>query len=224
MYRNSIRHRFTSVTMLVTLLSVAVLLSSPALAVPPAAIANTVPGIQVEKIRKQLATLTNYGVFDDLNFTYDGSSVTLTGYASRPTLKSDAQRAVASIESVNTVVNKIEVLPLSPMDDQIRFKTYLAIYRNPNLRKYSSGGPFMPRLTPMWMAGGITNNPPIGWHPIHIIVKNGNVTLTGIVDRDMDRTIAGMAANRVPGVFSVTNDLAVAIAETKQDNTRKTAS
>jgi hypothetical protein len=96
------------------------------------------------------------------------------------------------------------------MDDSIRLKTYLAIYRNPSLKKYSTGSGFMPRLTPLWAAGGVTNNPPVGWHPIHIVVKNGNVTLTGTVDRSMDKQIAGMAANRVSGVFAVNNNLVVA--------------
>jgi hyperosmotically inducible periplasmic protein len=162
-----------------------------------------------ERIRKNIVTLPNYGVFDDLRFSIQGGEVTLTGYASRPTLKSSAEKAVRSVEGVDSVVNKIEVLPLSRFDDQIRLKTYVAIYMNPNLRKYSSGRPFMPTLTPLWANGGITNNPPMGWNPIHIIVKNGNVTLTGVVDRDMDKQIIGMAANRVPGVFSVANDLAV---------------
>ncbi|MFZ0590717.1 MAG: BON domain-containing protein [Bryobacteraceae bacterium] len=162
-----------------------------------------------EQIRKNIVTLPNYGVFDDLKFTIQGGEVTLMGYASRPTLKSSAEKVVRSVEGVDSVVNKIEVLPLSRFDDQIRLKTYVAIYMNPNLRKYSSGRPFMPMLTPLWANGGITNNPPTGWNPIHIIVKNGNVTLTGVVDRDMDKQIIGMAANRVPGVFSVANDLAV---------------
>jgi hypothetical protein len=163
-----------------------------------------------ELIRKKLVTLPNYGVFDDLSFIINGSEVTMSGYASRPTLKTDAARAVRSVEGVESVVNKIEVLPLSNFDDQIRLRTYLAIYRNPNLRRYSTGGPLlMPRMTPLWAAGGITQNPPAGWNPIHIIVKNGNVTLTGVVDRDMDKQIIGMAVNRVPGVFSVNNDLTV---------------
>ena len=163
-----------------------------------------------EQIRKQLATLTSYGVFDDLNVRIDGSTVTLTGYASRPILKSDAERTVASVEGVRSVVNNIEVLPLSQVDDSIRLKTYLAIYRNPSLKKYSTGSSFMPRLVPLWAAGGVTNNPPVGRHPIHIVVNNGKVTLTGTVDRDMDKQIAGMAANQVSGVFAVNNDLVVA--------------
>ena len=166
-----------------------------------------------ELIHKNLVTLPNYGVFDDLSFSMRGSEVILKGYASRPTLKKDAERIVKSVEGVKSVVNKIEVLPLSGFDDQIRLRTYLAIYRNPNLRKYSSGGPLLPMRSPAWTAGGITNNPPVGWNPIHIIVKNGKVTLTGVVDRDMDKQIIGMAVNRVPGVFSVNNNLGVGTAQ-----------
>jgi osmotically-inducible protein OsmY len=162
-----------------------------------------------ESIRKNLVTLPNYGVFDDLSFSVRGSDVTLNGYASRPTLKSDAERIVKSTEGVRSVVNKIEVLPLSRFDDQIRLRAYLAIYRNPTLRRYSTGGPLVPMGSSLWMTGGITNNPPLGWNPIHIIVKNGNVTLTGVVDRDMDKQIVGMATNQIPGVFSVSNDLRV---------------
>jgi hypothetical protein len=177
-----------------------------------------------ERIRKQLVTLSTYGIFDDLSYQLDGSVVTLKGFASRPVLKSDAERAVASLEGVQSVVNKIEVLPLSQMDDNIRLKTYLAIYRNPNLQRYSTGSGMMPRLTPLWAAGGITNNPPLGWNPIHIIVKNGNVTLTGVVGREADKTIAGMAANQVSGVFAVKNGLIVAADNAKPDNTVKAES
>jgi hyperosmotically inducible protein len=174
-----------------------------------------------ERVRKQLVTLPTYGVFDDLGFRIDGSTVTLNGYASRPILKSAAERTVKSIEGVKSVINKIEVLPLSQMDDNIRLKTYLAIYRNPNLQRYSVGSGFIPRLTPLWAAGGITNNPPTGWNPIHIIVKNGNVTLTGVVGREADKTIAGMAANRVSGVFAVNNSLIVASDSNRPQNTVK---
>jgi hyperosmotically inducible periplasmic protein len=163
-----------------------------------------------ETIRKSLVTLPNYGVFDDLSFSIRGSEVTLNGYASRPTLKTSAERVVMSTPGVESVVNNIEVLPVSQFDDQIRFRAYLAIYRNPNLRQYSSGGPLLGIRSPAWLAGGITNNPPIGWNPIHIIVKNGNVTLTGVVDRAMDKQIIGMVTNQIPGVFSVDNDLLVA--------------
>jgi hypothetical protein len=112
---------------------------------------------------------------------------------------------------VKTVDNQIEVLPNSPNDDRIRAAVYAAIYRYPALQKYTSnrggprGGPSVARA-----AGGVTNDPPLGYHAIHIIVKNGNVTLTGVVDSDTDLAIAEMRANGVPGVFSVDNDLQVA--------------
>ena len=216
MTRVDFRHKLNSI-LVVGVAAAAVMLALPARAdtheesVQSLTARNKKQVLQTaEAIRKSLVTLPNYGVFDDLKFTIRGGEVTLAGYASRPTLKTDAERVVRSVEGVDSVVNKIEVLPLSLFDDQIRLNTYMAIYANPNLRKYSSGRPFlMPRLSPLWAAGGITNNPPLGWNPIHIIVKNGNVTLTGVVDRDMDKRIIGMAVNRVPGVFTVTNDLTV---------------
>lgn len=174
-----------------------------------------------EQIRKELVSIPSFGVFDDLRFQINDSVVTLTGYASRPILKSHAERLVASVEGIQSVVNKIEVLPLSSLDNGIRLKTYLAIYRNPDLQRYSTGSSFMPRLALLWATGGITNDPPVGWHPIHIIVRNGNVTLTGIVDCEIDKTIAGMTAKRVSGAFLVTNALVVAGSEAKRDNTNK---
>ena len=112
---------------------------------------------------------------------------------------------------MKTVDNQIVVLPNSPNDDRIRAAVYAAIYTYPALQKYTSnrgrprGGPSVARA-----AGGITNDPPLGYHAIHIIVKNGNVTLTGVVDSDTDLAIAEMRANGVSGVFSVDNDLQVA--------------
>src|SRR5581483_6730870 len=104
-----------------------------------------------------------------------------------PTLKSDAEKAVKRIEGVEKVVNNIEVLPVSPADDRIRKAVYQAIYSRPGLDKYEL------RAVPS----------------IHIIVKNGHVTLAGAVANQMDKILAGMAANGVSGVFSVTNDLQV---------------
>lgn len=170
-----------------------------------------------EQVRKQIVTLSVYGVFDNIYFGIKSpGTVILYGKASRPILKSSAERVVKQIKGVNNVENQIEVLPVSPNDDRIRAQVYAAIYRYAPLQKYSStrgrmgpGGPSVAR-----MAGGITNDPPIGWHAIHIIVQNGNVTLVGVVDNDGDLAIAEMRANGVPGVFSVTNELQVA-AKTK---------
>ena len=161
------------------------------------------------EIRKQIVTLPNYGVFDDIHFAIKGSTVILKGEASRPTLKSSAENVVKKIEGVSTVQNEIDVLPLSPNDDRIRAAVYARIYRAPTLQRYTSNrGPQWTSLTRR--VAGITNDPPIGWHAIHIIVKNGNVTLKGVVDNSGDLAMAGMQANMTPGVFSVDNDLQVA--------------
>jgi hyperosmotically inducible protein len=140
------------------------------------------------EVRHQLVMLPLYSVFD--NFAYQVSpdgTVTLMGQVLTPTLKGDAERAVKTIEGVERVVNNIEVLPTSPNDDRIRRAVYRAIYGNDVLAPYSL------RAVP----------------PIHIIVKNGNVTLTGVVARQMDKQIAGMQAKSVSGVFSVENNLQV---------------
>ena len=128
-----------------------------------------------------------FGVFDNIAFRVDGYNVTLLGQVVRPTTRSDAENAVKHIEGVEKVDNQIEVLPLSPMDDGIRMQMFRAIYQYPTLQKYELGVQ----------------------KPIRIIVKNGHVTLEGIVDSEGDKNIAGVRANSVPGVFSVANDLEV---------------
>jgi hyperosmotically inducible protein len=140
-----------------------------------------------QKVRHQLNMLPYYGVFDNLSFRVDGGKVTLFGQVARPVLKSDAENAVKRIEGVQQVEDQIEVLPLSPFDNQIRMRAYRAIYGYGPLSRYS-----------------------LGTHPsIHIVVKNGNVTLAGVVANSMDRDLAYMRANGVSGAFSVTNDLRV---------------
>ena len=162
-----------------------------------------------EAVRKQLVTLPQYGVFDDLHFAIKGSTVILRGEASRPALKSAAENVVKKVEGVQTVENEIEVLPLSPNDDRIRAAVYRSIYSQPVLQRYTANrGRQFSSLTRRTM--GITQDPPIGWHAIHIIVKNGNVTLKGAVQTSGDAAIAEMRANTTPGVFSVDNDLVVA--------------
>jgi hyperosmotically inducible periplasmic protein len=141
-----------------------------------------------KEVRHQLVTLPYYGVFDDLAFRVDGATVTLLGAVTRPTLKSDAESSVKRIKGVANVVNNIEVLPLSPMDDRIRIATYRAIYGDAALAdRYGY------RAVPS----------------IHILVKNGNVVLEGLVANAMDKNIAGIRANGVSGVFSVANDLVI---------------
>jgi osmotically-inducible protein OsmY len=166
------------------------------------------------EVQRQILRLPQYGVFDALHFAIKGdTTIVLRGYASRPTLKSSAENVVKKIEGVKQVENDIEVLPLSPNDDRIREAVYNAIYGFGSLQRYTAnrgGAARMQRNSMARRSGGITNDPPIGWHAIHIIVKNGNVTLTGVVDNEGDFAIAGMRANQVAGVFSVDNDLQIA--------------
>lgn len=143
----------------------------------------------IREVRHELVMLPYYGVFDDLNYRVDGYTVTLTGYVTRPTLKSDAENAVKEIEGVEKVVNQIVVLPSSPMDDRIRRATYRAIYGAPPLDRY-----------------GLQAVP-----SIHIIVQNGKVILVGVVDNETDKNVAGIKANGVAGVFSVDNQLLVTV-------------
>jgi osmotically-inducible protein OsmY len=169
----------------------------------------------VKDVQKKLAGLTTYGVFDWITFGVQGKTIILKGYASRPILKSDAENAVKRIPGVESVINQIEVLPNSPNDDRIRAAVYNRIYTQPTLAKYNANqGSLARALGPggrsvALMAGGITNDPPMGFHAIHIIVKNGNVALYGVVNNDTDKAIAGMQANSAPGAFSVDNDLIV---------------
>ena len=168
-----------------------------------------------QDVYKSLVTLPQYGVFDHLHFALQGNTVILRGEASRPTLKSSAENVVKRINGVEAVKNEIEVLPLSPNDDRIRAAAYVQIYSAPNLNRYTSnrgGGRWM---SPTRRAMGITNDPPIGWHAIHIIVKNGNLRLVGVVDNSTDLAVAEMRARMLPGVFSVDNDLIVSREESK---------
>lgn len=139
------------------------------------------------EVRHQLVMLPRYSVFDMLQYTVNGGHITLKGQVVTPVLKSDAEAAVKSVEGVESVDNQIEVLPLSPNDDQIRHAEFRAIYSQPNLQRYAEGAV----------------------QAIHIIVKNGHVTLEGSVASEADKDAANIKANGVPNVFSVTNDLTI---------------
>lgn len=140
-----------------------------------------------KEVRHQLVLLPFYSVFDNLEYQVQGSKVVLMGQVVQPVVKDDAGGAVKHIEGVTQVDNQIQVLPLSPMDNQIRRAEYRAIYGSPTLQMYQV------RSVP----------------PIHIIVDNGHVTLEGVVATQADKNLAGLMANRVPDVFSVTNNLRV---------------
>lgn len=138
-------------------------------------------------VRHELVMLPFYNLFDNLTFTVTGQDVSLYGQVVRPVLKEDAARVVKSIPGVGKVTNNIEVLPLSSFDDRIRMAEARAIFTQPSLSKYAYG--------------------PLS--PIHIVVKNGDVTLEGVVANQGDKNIAGIRAAGVFGVFSVTNNLTV---------------
>ena len=140
----------------------------------------------VKAVRHELVMLPNYDVFDNLAYRVDGGKVTLFGQVVRPTLKDQAERVVKKLEGVTAVQNEIEVLPLSPNDDRLRLAVFRSVYAGP-LQRYSL------RAVP----------------PIHIIVKNGNVTLEGAIGSEGDKNLAGIKANGVEGVFSVKNNLAI---------------
>ena len=139
------------------------------------------------QIRKEIVTLPYYSLFDHIEFRFEDGTATLMGKVNRPTIKSGAERVVQRIEGVNTVNNQIEVLPLSPNDDRLRIDVYRTIYYHPMFNRYAI------QAVP----------------PIHIIVENGDVTLEGVVNSEQEKNVAGMRANGVAGVFSVTNNLRV---------------
>jgi hyperosmotically inducible protein len=162
-------------------------LMTAALMVPIGLIAKPTKTLP-EEVQHKLAMLPYYNLFDELAFQVDGTTVTLTGQVTRPVLKDDAADAVKHVEGVTAVVNRIEVLPLSPTDDRLRLAVYRAIYGAPSLAdRY-----------------GFQASP-----AIHIIVKNGVVTLEGVVANQMDRQIAFMRASGVFGAFQVVNELQV---------------
>jgi hyperosmotically inducible protein len=143
----------------------------------------------IDKVRHELLMISDYGVFDWLEArVLPNDSVVLRGQVTRPVTKSEAESRVKRIESVAKVVNKIEVLPVSQFDDQIRRQVYRAIYNfNSPLFQYS--------IQPV--------------PPIHIIVNRGRVELKGAVLNNMDRQLAETYARQVPNVFEVTNQLQV---------------
>ncbi len=139
------------------------------------------------QVRRALIQLPFYGMFDHFQFRVEGSEITLMGKVTRPTLKSDAERVVGKIEGVERVVNRVEVLPLSPQDDRMRLRLQAAIY-----------GHSLFQTSAFWSLP-----------PVHLVVENGNVTLEGVVAGRMHKTIAELQANSVDGVFSVKNNLQI---------------
>jgi hyperosmotically inducible periplasmic protein len=159
----------------------------------PAASAATVTNPKVltlsDQVHHELLLLPWYGAFDHLAYQINGSEVVLSGQviSEHAVTKDDAAKSVRSIPGVTNVVNNIEVLPPSPFDNQIRRAEYRTVFSHGDLGRYTLGA--IPQL--------------------HIIVKNGHVTLEGVVMNQMDKNMAGIIANTVPGVFSVENNLQI---------------
>jgi len=155
-------------------------------------IAQQGPSPEAEKriqreVRHRLVMLPFLDVFDNLTYKVDGYNVTLGGQVTRPSLKSSAEAVVKRVEGVEKVDNQIEVLPPSPMDDRLRIRLFRSIYGYAPLQRYA-----LPVIK-----------------PIRIILKNGHVTLEGVVDSETDKNLVTLRAKSVPGTFSVTNNLAV---------------
>src|SRR6185312_2068540 len=140
-----------------------------------------------KETRHEILSLPYFDVFDNIEFRVDGYNVTLMGQVTRPTLKSDAESAVKGIEGVESVSNQIEVLALSPSDDRLRVALYRAIYGFSSLQRYA-----LPVIK-----------------PIRIIIKNGHLTLEGVVNNEADKNVVKLRAKGVHGVFSVPNNLRV---------------
>lgn len=165
-----------------------IVLASAAMAYSETApVSGVAPAHIAKEVRHEILMLPYFDVFDNIDFRVEGQTVTLMGHVTRPALSSDAESVVKGIEGVESVNNRIEVLPLSPNDDRLRLALYRAIYGFSALQRYA-----MPVIK-----------------PIRIIVKNGDLTLEGIVNSEADKNMVKLRANGVHGVFSVTNNLRV---------------
>lgn len=152
--------------------------------------AGSVPAKDVslaDRVRHELNMLPYYGVFDAISYEVNGDAVTLSGAVHYPMLASDAANVVKNITGVGSVSNQIEVLPLSRFDDQIRLAAWRTLYSWPTMSRVAS----MPLP------------------PVRILVKNGDITLVGMVPTQADKDALGLRANGIPNVFSVKNELVV---------------
>jgi hyperosmotically inducible protein len=142
-----------------------------------------------KEVRHELLMLPWYSLFDDLEYTVQGRTVTLNGFVTseHAVTKSDAENVVKQIEGVDKVINNIKILPPSPLDSKVREQVYEVLNRTGSLSRY------------FWEAAP----------SIHIIVENQRVTLTGIVNDEGDKNLANIAVNGIPGVFQVTNNLRI---------------
>jgi hypothetical protein len=169
------------------------------------------PQETTRSLRRALARLPYYGVFDYMTFAVDRGVVTLNGYVYlNGSLREAAELAAKRTAGVDEVANRLEVLPVSQEDDRIRWSTFYRIYTDAFLSRYASGGDLGARreLAQARRWGGLYQ--PLGLYSIHIIVRNGRTTLYGVVDSDADKQMAEFRAREVFGVFGVENEIVVA--------------
>jgi len=185
---------------------------------PALAAGKSDPKDPVIEVRKELMRLPYYGAFDFLVFSVNGPTVTLGGEVYNASIKKDAEREVKRISGVENVVNNIEVLPVSPFDDDIRWAAFRAIYHDSSLSRYLPGGGWVPRgrmwrfdrpFDPFGAGTRFPGQEPVGNYPIHILVKGGRITLEGVVDNEMDKNLSAMRARGVSAAFAVDNELQV---------------
>jgi len=141
-----------------------------------------------QKVVHEIRMYPRYTIFDNVNIKVHNGEVDLVGQVSQPFKKGDMGRLAQHVAGVRSVTNEIEVLPTSLFDDRLRLQVARSIYRDPSLSRYA-----------------IQAIP-----PIHVIVDNGHVTLEGVVNNDMEKTIAGVRASQVGLSFGqVVNNLRV---------------
>ena len=140
-----------------------------------------------EKVADVIDRYPQYSVFDAIEVGVDNRAVTLGGWVTVATKRDEILKRVQKVEGIRTLTNAIVVLPLSPRDDDLRHRVASAIYNNPMF----------------WVQAQL----PVP--PIHIIVENGKITLTGVADSEAQRTTATMLAQRVGGNFGVTSRIVI---------------
>jgi hypothetical protein len=215
---------FHSPTLLAVLALAGLSATAPAL---PAQTGPIPDAVLAREIRDHLVTLPYYGVFDLLSFEVKGGTVRLGGYALHAILREEAEDEVKHLEGVRAIQDGIEILPAGTAEAEVRWAVFRAIYRDPQLVRYGEGRfspaegfparhPWGPGLhnwglfsRPPWTQAPYFGEEPVGAFAIHIIIKNGRVTLAGVVDSARDRELALSKARQAPGALSVENDLAI---------------
>lgn len=195
---------------------VLVFLAAPLLALPLAA--NQAPPAEASlarKVENAILKSPRYGPFDLISFEVKGDTVTLGGSVYRATLRQEAEKSIAAVPGVARVVNSIEILPVSLVDDRLRRAVFVSIYRDNFLSKY--GSPAATLGVGTWgrgfagagFGGRALDFEPPGKYSIHVVVKGGRVTLYGRVDNDVDRHRAALDAWGVFGVMAIDNRIEV---------------